>query len=146
MPTVFNSRYAYFRRNLVYSNDDQSTCKLDMYYPDVNVTTTSIADGSTATSTPIILFLHGHEDPRLPNHRIFYTPYANTLRELGYIVAVLDYRPNNHHAHQDIKEAIRWVYRHVCASSYETEMIYVMVCCFSIKRDGMNIRGGRSGG
>ncbi|KAJ8657126.1 hypothetical protein O0I10_007206 [Lichtheimia ornata] len=125
--TVGRGRFSHIiKRNLVYSNDDQSTCKLDMYYPDVNVTTTSIADGSTTTSTPIILFLHGHEDPRLPNHRIFYTPYANTLRELGYIVAVLDYRPNNHHAHQDIKEAIRWVYRHVCASSYETEMIYVM--------------------
>ncbi|KAI7886454.1 alpha/beta-hydrolase [Lichtheimia hyalospora FSU 10163] len=108
------------KRNLVYSNDDQSTCKLDMYYPDMTTT----ADGST--STPIVIFLHGHEDPRLPNHRFFYTPYANTLRELGYIVAVLDYRPNNY-AHQDIKESIRWVYRHICASSsYESEMIYVM--------------------
>ena len=93
-----------------------------MYYPGMSTT----ADGST--STPIVIFLHGHEDPRLPNHRIFYTPYANTLRELGYIVAVLDYRPN-HHAHQDIKESIRWVYRHISASSsYESEMIYVMVC------------------
>lgn len=106
-----------------------------MYYPDIHVTSTSIAEGSTST-TPIIVFLHGHEDPRLPNHRIFYTPYANTLRELGYIVAVLDYRPNNG-AYQDIKEAIRWVYRHVCASSYETEMIYVMVCSILKQGSGM---------
>ncbi|CDS09284.1 hypothetical protein LRAMOSA10644 [Lichtheimia ramosa] len=123
--TVGRGRFSHIiQRNLVYSNNDQSTCKLDMYYPDIHVTSTSIAEGSTST-TPIIVFLHGHEDPRLPNHRIFYTPYANTLRELGYIVAVLDYRPNSD-AYQDIKEAIRWVYRHVCASSYETEMIYVM--------------------
>ncbi|KAI9497677.1 Alpha/Beta hydrolase protein [Zychaea mexicana] len=97
------------RRRVVYSKADPKTCQLDVYYPD-----------TTAPQTPIIVFVHGSATS-LPNHRTYYTLFANTLRELGYIVAVPNFKHEGH-----IKLAIKWAYRHACERQLDPEMIYVL--------------------
>ncbi|KAI8146499.1 Alpha/Beta hydrolase protein, partial [Fennellomyces sp. T-0311] len=73
-------------RNIQYSDAD-SFCKLDVYHPE-----------RTETNAPIILFIHG--GGWSSGSKLLYTSMANTLRELGYIVVVPDYRkyPKGHSA------------------------------------------------
>ncbi|KAI9278449.1 Alpha/Beta hydrolase protein [Phascolomyces articulosus] len=100
------------RRNVVYSKTDPKHCLLDVYYPDTLHAT---------SQTPIIIFIHDGATTSLPNHRTYYTLFANTLRELGYIVAVPDFQ----HERQ-IKLAIKWAYRHACERQLDPDMIYVL--------------------
>ncbi|ORE05009.1 alpha/beta-hydrolase [Rhizopus microsporus var. microsporus] len=63
-----------------------STCSLDVYHP------------NRTSQAPIILFLYG--GGWSTGSKVYYTTFANTLRELGYVVVVPDYRkyPEGHSA------------------------------------------------
>ncbi|KAI8141970.1 Alpha/Beta hydrolase protein [Fennellomyces sp. T-0311] len=105
--TVRSRFHRIVRRRIVYSKADPKTCQLDVYYPDILV-----------PATPMIVFIHGSS---LPSHRTFYTLFANTLRELGYMVAVPDFTNE-----KQVRLAIKWAYRHACERQLDPEMIYVL--------------------
>ncbi|KAI9318214.1 Alpha/Beta hydrolase protein [Dichotomocladium elegans] len=102
------------KHDLVYSDADTNMCKLDLYYPDI-----------CTAITPMVIFIHGLSDSmKKPNRRMLFAPYASALSELGYIVAVPDYRPDHH---DDVCAAIRWVQQHISAQHIvESEMIYIL--------------------
>jgi hypothetical protein len=63
-----------------------------------------------------------------------YTTMANTLRELGYVVVVPDYRKypqvKADKMYHDVRKAIRWAYTHAHEINGDTEQIHVMVNSF----------------
>ncbi|ORX50553.1 alpha/beta-hydrolase [Hesseltinella vesiculosa] len=77
-------------RDVVYSEASKE-CVLDIYHP----------DGKTKIPTkkrPTIVFIHGGSWSS--GQKLIYTPMGNTLRELGYVVVIPDYRkyPAGHSA------------------------------------------------
>ncbi|KAI9257310.1 Alpha/Beta hydrolase protein [Phascolomyces articulosus] len=74
-------------RNIQYS-DAHASCLLDVYHP----------EQTSESKPPIILFIHGGSWSS--GSKLLYTSFANTLRELGYVVVVPDYRkyPQGHSA------------------------------------------------
>ncbi|KAG2220476.1 hypothetical protein INT45_011480 [Circinella minor] len=106
---IIGSRFhRIIRRNIIYSKTESNTCQLDIYYPDT----------SLSSQTPIIIFLYGSI---LPPHSTYYILFANTLRELGYIVIIPNFQHERH-----IQLAIKWAYRHACEKHLDPEMIYLM--------------------
>ncbi|KAI8884751.1 alpha/beta-hydrolase, partial [Backusella circina FSU 941] len=74
------------RVDIQYSNES-TNCKLDVYLPNKKI-----------TSAPIIVFIYGGSWSS--GSKLMYTTCANTLRDLGYVVVVPDYRkyPEGHSA------------------------------------------------
>lgn len=62
---------------------------------------------------------------------MIYTTLANTLRELGYVVVVPDYRKYPEvkidGMYEDIREAIKWTHKHASEINGDPELIFVMV-------------------
>ncbi|CEJ02112.1 hypothetical protein RMCBS344292_16129 [Rhizopus microsporus] len=94
-----------------------STCSLDVYHP------------NRTSQAPIILFFYG--GGWSSGSKTYYTTFANTLRELGYVVVVPDYRKYPEvkidGIYEDVREAIKWVYAHAEQINGDPDMIYMMV-------------------
>ncbi|KAI8390841.1 Alpha/Beta hydrolase protein, partial [Radiomyces spectabilis] len=75
-------------RDITYSDAD-TLCKLDVYHPEKK---------NNQRASPIVVFIYGGSWSS--GAKYLYTPFANTLRELGYVVVVPDYRkyPKGHSA------------------------------------------------
>lgn len=104
------------RRDIQYSSAHPS-CKLDVYLPD------------ESTSAPIVVFVYGGSWSS--GSKYIYTPYANTLREMGYVVVVPDYRKypyvKSDAMYDDVRRAIRWAYDHADDIRGDKNAIHVMV-------------------
>ncbi|KAI7895684.1 Alpha/Beta hydrolase protein [Mucor mucedo] len=92
--------------------------KLDVYHP-----TKKMIHGS-----PIIIFVYG--GAWSSGSKLIYTTLANTLRELGYVVVVPDYRKypqvKIEGMYQDIRDAIKWTHRHAADINGDPELIFIM--------------------
>lgn len=95
--------------------------KLDIYHPDKK------QDGSLSR---IIVFVYGGGWGS--GSKTIYSTLANTLRELGYVVVVPDYRKYPEvkidSIYQDIRESIKWTHKHATEFHGDPEQIYLMVC------------------
>ncbi|OBZ85300.1 putative isoprenylcysteine alpha-carbonyl methylesterase ICMEL1 [Choanephora cucurbitarum] len=95
------------------------SCKLDVYHPDKR------SDGQLAR---IIVFIYGGSWGS--GSKLLYSTLANTLRELGYVVVVPDYRKYPEvmidEMYQDIRQAIQWTHQHAVEIHGNPEMIFVM--------------------
>ena len=62
---------------------------------------------------------------------MLYTSFANTLRELGYVVVVPDYRKYPQvkvdTIYDDVRQALRWTHAHADEINGDVENIYMMV-------------------
>ncbi|KAI9006658.1 Alpha/Beta hydrolase protein [Phycomyces nitens] len=84
--TMRNQRFQHIvKRDIVYSDNDPE-CKLDVYSPGL----------VHQKKAPIIVFIYGGSWSS--GSKYIYTPLANTLREMGYVVIVPDYRKYPRHA------------------------------------------------
>ncbi|KAG1141189.1 hypothetical protein G6F37_009244 [Rhizopus arrhizus] len=79
-------------------------------------------------ASPIILFVYGGSWSS--GSKLLYTTFANTLRELGYVVIVPDYRKYPEvkidAMYKDIREAIKWTYKHANEIHGDPDMIYML--------------------
>ena len=77
----------------------------------------------------IIVFIYGGSWGS--GSKLLYATLANTLRELGYVVVVPDYRKYPEvmidEMYQDIRQAIQWTHQHAIEIHGNPEMIFVMV-------------------
>ncbi|CAO3676316.1 unnamed protein product [Rhizopus stolonifer] len=93
------------------------TSYLDVYHP-----------VKKRESSPIILFIYGGSWSS--GSKLIYTTFANTLRELGYIIVVPDYQKyptvKVEGMYKDIKDAMRWVYKHADELHGDPDMIYML--------------------
>ncbi|KAI9355233.1 Alpha/Beta hydrolase protein [Pilaira anomala] len=93
--------------------------KLDVYHP---------TKKSNGESSPIIIFIYGGSWSS--GTKLIYTTLANTLRELGYVVVVPDYRKYPEvkidGMYEDIRDAIKWTHRHASEINGDPELIFVM--------------------
>lgn len=62
---------------------------------------------------------------------MLYRTFANSLRELGYVVIVPDYqkypRVKVDGMYKDIRETIKWVYNHANEIRGDPDLIYMLV-------------------
>lgn len=104
-------------REITYS-DAHPSCRLDVYKPK-----------HRDQLSPIIVFIYGGSWSS--GNKYLYTPLANTLRELGYIVAVPDYRKyplvKVDAMYDDVRRAIKWAFEHGREYGGDPNAIYVMV-------------------
>ncbi|KAG0167701.1 hypothetical protein DFQ28_005809 [Apophysomyces sp. BC1034] len=102
-------------QDIVYSPGLQ--CKLDVYHPD-----------DRERPAPIIVFIYGGSWSS--GSKRLYSTFANTLREMGYVVVVPDYRKYPQvkidSMYDDVRQAIRWAYKHAREIRGDVEMLYVM--------------------
>lgn len=100
--------------NIPYYGDS----KLDVYHP-----------AKKLHGSPIIVFVYG--GAWSSGSKLIYTTLANTLRELGYVVVVPDYRKYPQvkvdGMYQDIREAIKWTHQHAADINGDPELIFIMV-------------------
>ncbi|KAI8059715.1 Alpha/Beta hydrolase protein [Thamnidium elegans] len=93
--------------------------KLDVYHPPKK---------SNGELSPIIVFIYGGSWSS--GSKLIYTTLANTLRELGYVVVVPDYRKYPQvkidGIYEDIREAIKWTHKHASDINGDPELIFVM--------------------
>lgn len=93
---------------------------LDIYHPNKR------RDGQLSK---IIIFVHGGSWDS--GSKMLYTTMGNTLRELGYIVIIPDYRKYPEvkidEMYKDIREAIKWTFKHTADINGDPEQIFVMV-------------------
>ncbi|CAO3595130.1 unnamed protein product [Absidia cylindrospora] len=112
-------------RDITYS-EASNVCKLDIYHPDGNKMTCNGSKGSM--KKPAIIFIYGGSWSS--GQKLLYTSMANTLREGGYVVVVPDYRKypavKADSIYDDIRQAIKWTYRHADDIGVDIDMIYVM--------------------
>ncbi|ORZ02603.1 Alpha/Beta hydrolase protein [Syncephalastrum racemosum] len=103
------------RRDIQYSSAHPS-CKLDVYLPD------------ETTNAPIVVYIYGGSWSS--GSKYIYTPYANTLREMGYVVVVPDYRKYPYvkadAMYDDVRRAIRWAYDNADDIRGDKNAIHVM--------------------
>ncbi|KAI8886411.1 alpha/beta-hydrolase [Backusella circina FSU 941] len=103
--------------DIPYSNKS-SVCKLDVYYP----------EKTPDDSAPVIIFIYGGSWSS--GSKFLYTAFANTLRELGYVVVVPDYRKYPQvkvdSMYHDVRETIKWTFKHAAEIGGDPELIYVM--------------------
>ncbi|KAI9485070.1 Alpha/Beta hydrolase protein [Zychaea mexicana] len=104
-------------RNVEYS-DAHSSCLLDVYHPERTI----------ESKPPIIIFIHGGSWSS--GSKLLYTPFANTLRELGYVVVVPDYRKYPQvkvdSIYDDVRQALLWTYANADEINGDREKIYLM--------------------
>jgi acetyl esterase/lipase len=95
-------------------------CKLDVYHP---------AKKKNGGLSRIIVFVYGGGWGS--GSKLLYTTLANTLRELGCVVVVPDYRKYPESKidgiYQDIRESIKWTHQHATEINGDPEQIFVMV-------------------
>jgi acetyl esterase/lipase len=107
-----------FRRNIPYDENNQAAL-LDLYLPSTK----------TNSPNPIVVFIYGGSWSS--GSKNMYITMANTLRELGYIVVLPDYRKypeaKADAMYQDIRKAIRWAYTHAHEFNGDVEQIHIMV-------------------
>ncbi|KAH8547898.1 Alpha/Beta hydrolase protein [Umbelopsis sp. PMI_123] len=105
------------RRNVPYDEDNHAAL-LDLYLPSTKA----------SSSSPIVVFIYGGSWSS--GGKTMYTTMANTLRELGYIVVLPDYRKypevKAEAMYHDVRKAIRWAYTHAHEFNGDTEQIHVM--------------------
>ncbi|CAO3676035.1 unnamed protein product [Umbelopsis ramanniana] len=105
------------RRNIPYDEDNHAAF-LDLYLPSTK----------TNSPNPIVVFIYGGSWSS--GSKNIYTTMANTLRELGYIVVLPDYRKypevKADAMYQDIRKAIRWAYTHAHEFNGDVEQIHIM--------------------
>ncbi|CAO3610194.1 unnamed protein product [Cunninghamella blakesleeana] len=105
-------------RDIPYSNASKE-CLLDIYHPNHN---------EKKEKRPVIVFIYGGSWSS--GQKLLYTSFANTLRELGYIVIVPDYRKyptvKANGMYEDVRNAIKWTFKHVDEIGADVDMIYVM--------------------
>ncbi|KAI8096874.1 Alpha/Beta hydrolase protein [Halteromyces radiatus] len=106
-------------RNVVYSNASNQ-CLMDIYHPDIK---------NNNRKRPVIIFIYGGS--WASGQKLLYTSMANTLRELGYVVIVPDYRKyptvkNVDTMYEDVRQAIKWTFHHANDIGADEDMIYVM--------------------
>ncbi|CAO3625942.1 unnamed protein product [Cunninghamella echinulata] len=103
--------------DIPYSNASEE-CLLDVYHP----------DHEKKGKRPVIVFIYGGSWSS--GQKILYRTFANTLRELGYIVVVPDYRKypavKANSMYSDVRNAIKWTFEHVNDIGADVDMIYVM--------------------
>ncbi|KAI9308144.1 Alpha/Beta hydrolase protein [Cunninghamella echinulata] len=103
--------------DIPYSNASKE-CLLDVYHP----------DHEKKGKRPVIVFIYGGSWSS--GQKILYRTFANTLRELGYIVVVPDYRKypivKADSMYNDVRNAIKWTFEHVNDIGADVDMIYVM--------------------
>ncbi|KAI8340096.1 Alpha/Beta hydrolase protein [Chlamydoabsidia padenii] len=108
-------------RDVTYS-DASTECKLDIYHPD------ETNKNDSKKKRPVIIFIYGGSWSS--GKKLLYTSMANTLRELGYLVVVPDYRKypkvKVDSMYQDIRQAIKWTFHHANDIGADVDMIYVM--------------------
>lgn len=94
---------------------------LDVYHPDKR------QDGSLSR---IIVFVYGGGWGS--GSKMIYSTLANTLRELGYVVVVPDYRKypevKINSMYEDIRASIKWTHKHASEFNGDPEQIFLMVC------------------
>lgn len=92
---------------------------MDVYYP----------EKKPDDSAPVIIFIYGGSWSS--GSKFLYTAFANTLRELGYVVVVPDYRKYPQvkvdSMYHDVRETIKWTFKHAAEIGGDPELIYVMV-------------------
>ncbi|KAF7727000.1 hypothetical protein EC973_008113 [Apophysomyces ossiformis] len=107
-----------------------SPSKLDVYHPE-----------DLDQPAPMIVFIHGGSWSS--GSKYLYSSFANTLREMGYVVIVPDYQKyplvKADGMYDDIRQAIRWTHKHARKINGDVEMIYVM-CGGTSGRTGHNLR------
>ncbi|KAG1140266.1 hypothetical protein G6F37_009232 [Rhizopus arrhizus] len=78
--------------------------------------------------SPIIIFIYG--DSWSSGSKLLYRTFANSLRELGYVVIVPDYqkypRVKIDGMYKDIRETIKWVYNHANEIRGDPDLIYML--------------------
>ncbi|ORZ10864.1 Alpha/Beta hydrolase protein [Absidia repens] len=108
-------------RDVSYS-DVSKECLLDIYHPDGK------EKDRVRQKRPVIIFIYGGSWST--GQKFLYTSMANTLRELGYVVVVPDYRKyptvKVDNMYQDIRQAIKWTFHHANELEIDVDMIYVM--------------------
>jgi carboxylesterase type B len=76
----------------------------------------------------MIIFIYGGSWSS--GSKFMYTTLANTLRELGYIVIVPDYRKYPQvkidGIYKDIRESIKWTHKHASDINGDPELIFMM--------------------
>ncbi|KAI8989348.1 Alpha/Beta hydrolase protein [Pilobolus umbonatus] len=94
-----------------------SRSKLDVYYPP-----------RRSERSPILIFIYG--GAWSSGFKLLYATLANTLRQLGYVVIVPDYRKypivKIDEMYEDVREAIKWAYVHSKEINGDPDMIYIM--------------------
>ncbi|KAI8062571.1 Alpha/Beta hydrolase protein [Gongronella butleri] len=109
-------------RDIVYS-DASKECRLDVYHPQ-----DQSAGAEGRKKRPAIVFIYGGSWSS--GQKLIYTPLGNTLRELGYVVVIPDYRkyPNVKvdAMYQDVRAAIKWTVDHAEDIGVDVDMVYVM--------------------
>lgn len=107
-------------QSLSYDIPYHGNSKLDVFYPPQK------EDGQVSK---VILFIYGGGWGS--GSKFLYMTLANTLRELGYIVVVPDYRKYPEvkidEIYKDIRESIKWTVEHAKAMQGDPEQIYMMV-------------------
>lgn len=98
---------------------------LDVYHPEKR---------KNGELSRIIIFVYGGGWGS--GSKMIYATLANTLRELGYVVVVPDYRKypevKIESMYQDIRESIKWTHKNANGINGDSEQIYLMVCMLSI--------------
>ncbi|KAI7906392.1 Alpha/Beta hydrolase protein [Cokeromyces recurvatus] len=101
-------------------------CKLDIYHPEKK--TKGRQEEKKRLLSPIVIFIYGGGWGS--GNKMIYSTLANTLRELGYVVIVPDYRKypevKINEIYKDIREAIKWSYKHALEFNGDPEQIYLM--------------------
>jgi acetyl esterase/lipase len=107
----------YVKYNIVYSNIDTASCKLDVYVP---------KEGGDQP-VPVLLWIHGGGWNRLSKDSVSgqIVPYL----ELGWVVVNIDYRLTGAAlapaAVEDCRCALRWIYEHSTMIRANTKKIVV---------------------
>ncbi|OAD72429.1 hypothetical protein PHYBLDRAFT_146619 [Phycomyces blakesleeanus NRRL 1555(-)] len=119
--TMRNQRFQHIvKRDITYSDADPD-CKLDVYSP-------SASPLGDKKKSPIVVFIYGGSWSS--GSKYIYTPLANTLREMGYVVVVPDYRKYPRvmvdEMYADVRQAIKWAYKHASEIHGDPELLYVM--------------------
>lgn len=68
----------------------------------------------------MVVFFYDTGDTLMPS-KVFYAAFAGQLRDLGYIVAVPDYK-----SYDDVRDVLKWAHQHACEYA-DPEMIYILV-------------------
>ncbi|RUS13120.1 Alpha/Beta hydrolase protein, partial [Endogone sp. FLAS-F59071] len=122
-----------YRCNIPYTHPATRSQTLDLYLPHPPASshkTSSTDPGARRHLYPIVVFVYGGSWSS--GNKSLYVGLANTLREMGYIVVVPDYRKypqvRAEEMYEDIRSVLEWVGQNVAIDEIggHREQIYVM--------------------